>query len=239
MRCCLVIPCYNEARNLPLLLERCLPLHAASNIEVLLVDNGSTDNTAQILKDNLKHYPHCRSIRVENNRGYGFGIVQGLRATQAEILSWTHADLQTDPTDVLRALEIFQKSGPSTFVKGKRYGRPISDQIFTWGMSAFETALLRTPLWDINAQPTLFHRSFFQTWMQPPDDFSLDLFAYYKAQNSHLSIRRFDVHFGARAHGISSWNTSWKNKKRFIQRTVNFSLQLRKDLSNADHLSSP
>lgn len=239
MRCSLIIPCYNEAANIPLLLAHCQPLYDAGDIEILLVDNGSTDKTKQILQEHLGKYPHCRSLRLEHNRGYGYGILQGLRAAKSEILGWTHADLQTDPRDVLRALEHFDVSSESIFVKGKRYGRPISDTLFTWGMSAFESALLRTLFWDINAQPTLFHRSFFKSWSGPPNDFSLDLFAYYYAKQKHLNIRRIDVQFGARAHGVSSWNTSWKNKKKFIKRTVDFSLKLRQDLYHADHLSSP
>ena len=39
-------------------------------------------------------------------------------------------------------------------------------------MSLFETLLLRTRLWDINAQPTMFHRDFFASWDRPPHDFS-------------------------------------------------------------------
>ena len=49
-------------------------------------------------------------------------------------------------------------------------------------MSLFETLLLRTRLWDINAQPTMFHRDFFASWDRPPHDFSLDLYAYYGAK---------------------------------------------------------
>ena len=94
-------------------------------------------------------------------------------------------------------------------------------------MSAFETILLQKPLWDINAQPTLFHRSFFETWSNPPHDFSLDLYAYYQANLAGLNIQRFPVLFGDRAHGISHWNINWSSKLKFIQRTVKFSLNLR------------
>jgi GMP synthase (glutamine-hydrolysing) len=78
MKFSLIIPCYNEAANLPLLLERCKALAAKSEVEVILVDNGSTDSTPQVLLNLLPRYPGCRTVRVEKNQGYGFGILSGL-----------------------------------------------------------------------------------------------------------------------------------------------------------------
>jgi len=231
MRFSLVIPCYNEAANLPLLLERCKELAVRPDVEVVLVNNGSTDSTTEVLENLLPKYPGCRSIRVEKNQGYGFGIVSGLKAAKGEILGWTHADMQTDPQDALFGLEIFEKQGDEIFVKGRRYGRPFMDVVFTVGMSIFETVLLTRPMWDINAQPTMFSRNFFESWTDPPDDFSLDLYAYYQAQKCGLKVYRFPVRFGERAHGVSHWNVNWAAKRKFIRRTVDFSLQLKKKIS--------
>ncbi|MES2356518.1 MAG: glycosyltransferase family 2 protein [Pseudomonadota bacterium] len=231
MKFSLIIPCYNEAANLPLLLERCKEVSINSGVEVVLVDNGSTDNTAEVLLNLLPNYPGCRSVRVEKNQGYGFGILSGLRAAKGEILGWTHADMQTDPQDALRGLKLFETYGKDIFVKGRRYGRPFTDVMFTIGMSVFETLLLTRPMWDINAQPTMFSRKFFETWNSPPYDFSLDLYAYYQAQTKGLTVHRFPVKFGERAHGVSHWNVNWAAKRKFIRRTVDFSLQLKKNIS--------
>lgn len=231
MRFSLVIPCYNEAANLPLLLDRCKDLGGMPDVEVILVDNGSTDNTPEVLEQLLLKYPGCRSIRVEENQGYGFGVVSGLKVAKGQVLGWTHADMQTDPQDALIGLEYFEKHGNDVFVKGCRYGRPFMDVIFTVGMSVFETFLLARPMWDINAQPTMFSRSFFESWTAPPNDFSLDLYSYYQAQSHGLTVHRFPVRFGERAHGVSHWNVNWAAKRKFIRRTVDFSLQLKKKIS--------
>jgi glycosyltransferase involved in cell wall biosynthesis len=229
MKFSLVIPCYNEAANLPLLLERCKGL-AGPDVEVILVDNGSSDDSPDVLRRLLPSYPGCRSVRVEQNQGYGFGILSGLRAAKGEILGWTHADMQTDPQDALRGLALFARHGSASFVKGRRHGRPLADVIFMLGMSVFETILLGKPLWDINAQPTMFTRAFFATWSEPPHDFSLDLYAYYEARRQGLAVHRFPVVFGARAHGVSHWNVNWAGKRKFIRRTVDFSLELKRKL---------
>jgi glycosyltransferase involved in cell wall biosynthesis len=230
MRLSLVIPCYNEAANLPLLLERCARVAQAGDIEVVLVDNGSTDDSPGVLAQLLPKYPGCRSVRVERNQGYGFGILQGLAACEGDVLGWTHADLQTDPVDAIRGLEVFESAGTDAFVKGKRHGRPAADVAFTFGMSVFETLLMRKPLRDINAQPTLFPRKFFETWRNPPHDFSLDLYAYYTARAAGLRVARFPVVFGERAHGVSHWNVDWKSKWKFIRRTIDYSFKLRKEV---------
>jgi glycosyltransferase involved in cell wall biosynthesis len=230
MKFSLVIPCYNEAANLPMLLERCKGIADKAGNEVILVDNGSTDATQMVLCELLPLYPGCRSVRVETNQGYGFGILTGLRAATGDILGWTHADMQTDPQDALLGIELFKKHGMSSFVKGRRYGRPIGDVVFTVGMSFFETVLLGKPMWDINAQPNLFTRQFFESWSSPPHDFSLDLFVYYQARLARLNVHRFAVLFGKRVHGVSHWNVNWAAKRKFIKRTFQFSLELKKSV---------
>ena len=106
MRISLVIPCYNEKQNLPRLIERCETLVSKHSIEVILVDNGSTDNSSEVIEE----YPFIKLVRIEKNQGYGYGIIQGLTQATGDILSWTHADLQTDPNDLIRGLVYFKTS---------------------------------------------------------------------------------------------------------------------------------
>jgi len=226
----LVIPCYNEEKNLEPLLIRCLDLAARGDIEIILVNNGSTDNSEQILQQLLPNFPNCRMVSIEQNQGYGFGILSGLREAKGDILAWMHGDLQTDPNDLIQGIRLFEKHGDNIFVKGRRYGRPIADVIFTFGMSLFETIFLRKTFWDINAQPTMFSKDFFNSWANPPNDFSLDLYAYYMGKVKDLKVIRFPVNFGDRLHGTSHWNVNWAAKYKFIIRTIEFSLKLRKEL---------
>lgn len=228
MRFSLIIPCFNEEAAIPELLERIAVVAREPDVEVILVDNGSTDGSRAILSEGVIAYPGCRLVAVEENRGYGYGILCGLESASGEVLGWTHADLQADPADVLRGLEIFESQGAEIFVKGRRFGRLARDVFFTAGMSCLETMLFRQTMWDINAQPTMFSRTFFESWEQPPTDFSLDLYAYWKAKNENLPVHRFRVEFQTRRYGASHWNTSWSEKRKFIKRTLSFSFELKK-----------
>jgi glycosyltransferase involved in cell wall biosynthesis len=232
-----VMPCYNESKNIPLILSRFEKITANDNsqVELLLVDNGSTDDSPATLAIQLPQFSFARSLRVSVNQGYGFGILEGLRACQSDYIGWTHADMQTDPSDIVKAIDLIKQANypEDIYVKGLRRGRPLSDSFFTGGMSLFETCFMGTNLWDINAQPNIFHRSFVQSWTQPPNDFALDLYAYYMARQKNLNIVRFDVVFPPRIHGESKWNTGFKSKVKFIKRTIDFSIKLKHSLSHS------
>ncbi len=230
----LIIPCFNESKNIPLLLKRCNEIISSDQIEIIIVNNGSTDDTDEVLNSFSDKFPFLKRVTVQNNQGYGHGIIAGLKKASGEIIGWTHADLQTDPADALKGLRIFDISNnpKKLFVKGRRYGRPFIDIFFTIGMSFFETILLRKLMWDINSQPTLFHREFFLSWSSPPDDFSLDLYAYFLAKKTKFKVKRFKVYFGKRAHGTSHWNISFTSKIKFIKRTLSYSFSLRKKMKS-------
>lgn len=228
----LVIPCYNEQHNLPGLVERCTGLVEGRAVEVILVDNGSTDDTPVLLPELLSGQDRLRTIRIEVNQGYGFGILSGLRVARGSYLGWTHADLQTDPLDALAALQHIEAEGcpADLYLKGSRYGRGLLDVSFTVGMTLFEWLVLRRWLWDINAQPNIFHRTFFENLQNPPHDFSLDLYVFHEAVRRGLRIKRFPVRFGRRGYGVGH-NETLRAKLCYSWRTIRFSAELRKRLS--------
>lgn len=225
----IVIPCYNEEKNVPIILTKFSEIINRPDVEVILVNNGSTDSTQKCLEELLPRYTFAKTILIPVNQGYGYGILQGLKISAGDYIGWTHADLQTDPADVIKALDIIEKAGnpEHIFVKGNRKGRPFFDQFFTVGMGIFESLYLHGRLYDINAQPNIFSKAFFETWKEPPYDFALDLYALHMAMKQGVPVHRFPVRFPERLHGHSSWNTGFSAKWNFIKRTIQFSKNLK------------
>ena len=200
-----------------------------NSFEIIIVQNGSNDNSLSIINSLKSKFYNLKLVDIKQNKGYGNGIIQGLKKAEGDLLAWTHADLQTNPLDILEGLKYFKKNEEMIFVKGLRYGRNINDRFFTICMSIFASINLKCFLWDINAQPSIFPASFFKDWDNPPNDFSLDLYAYFLAKRKGYKIKRFNVKFTKRLFGVSKWNFNLKSKVKFIKRNLKYIIKLSKD----------
>lgn len=99
----LIIPVFNEARNLPILYE-CIQ-EALNPIEciweVIFVDDGSRDNSFEVLKSIAEQNPeHVRVVAFRRNFGQTAAITAGIDHAQGEIIVLLDADLQNDPADI-------------------------------------------------------------------------------------------------------------------------------------------
>ncbi len=223
-----VLPCYNESEGIASILDRFREVSSDRSFELILVDNGSTDRTPEVLAELLPRYPFARSVRVEKNRGYGHGIFTGLEAARGEILAWSHADLQTDPADVFRAWDVYRKADDATrlVVKGRRHGRRLGERAISRGMEIVALVLLRRWLPEINAQPKLFHRGILEHLGHPPIDFNFDVYVLYQARRHGWRIASIDVEFPPRPHGQSHWAATWSSKLRTIRRSMAYMFRL-------------
>jgi glycosyltransferase involved in cell wall biosynthesis len=233
----IVIPCYNEVENLPELFKSLDPLPLKEKgLEIILVNNGSTDGSEEVFRKELANRdPQVfRVVEVVKNLGYGFGILSGLRAAKGNVLSVTHADRQTDPMDVLKAYDIYRSAlgqdGKPLLVKGYRKNRKATEAFFSWGMGVLSSLALGTRLTEINAQPKLFSRAFFQQIdAAAPHDFSLDLYFLYHAKKQGR-ILDFPVYFAPRVAGEAKGGSGsdWKTRKKLIKRIFRYIFELRR-----------
>lgn len=235
-RLSVVLPCYNEEANLQALFKRLDRLaDSLKEIEIILVDNGSTDNSSNVFHQELqfRNKDIFKVVHVPVNKGYGYGILQGLIKGSAPLLSYTHADRQTDPLDVLKALELYLRNPEDNLlVKGYRKNRKWSEAFFSYGMGWLSSFALGVRLTEINAQPKLFSAAFFNRFKDnAPHDFSLDLYWLYCAKK-YGRIIDFPVYFAKRVAGEAKGGSgsSWAVKKKLMKRTFSYIFELRRKL---------
>jgi glycosyltransferase involved in cell wall biosynthesis len=218
-----VLPCYNEAGNISGILERYRPLVKRVDLELILVDNGSSDGTSEVIDAELSKSENAfaKKAVVVTNIGYGHGIQTGLETARSPIVAFSHADLQCPPEDCVTAFEIYRdkvKEG-GCLVKGRRRGaRPVLDQFVTTvynGLGSLildldvlvvETGLRRIP--DLNAEPKLFARELIPDLGRGPIDFTYDLYAQHLAKKKRWTVYEFDVSYDERTWGKSKLATN-------------------------------
>tara|TARA_Y100001970_G_C14254665_1_gene874368 strand:+ start:2859 stop:3578 length:720 start_codon:yes stop_codon:yes gene_type:complete len=230
----LIIPCYNEADNLSSLIKILLEIQTDCH-EIILVNNGSTDNTSSKISGLINEHESCiKVLDLKKNIGYGHGIMAGVKEASGQVIAWTHADLQTDPKDVIYAYKFYIKNGDyrNCILKGKRIGRNFFDNFFTVFMGIICSFVMKIKLSDVNAQPKMFHHSFRKFIKDAPNDFSLDLYVLIKAITNNYTVLEYPVNFGNRIFGSSKGGGTLFGKIKLILRTLSYIKRIRLKLKD-------
>ncbi len=129
MRVTVIVPAYDEARTIEQVLRRLTELEL--DAEILVVDDGSADDTVAIVSALEPQIPGLRLIVHEQNQGKGAAVRTGINASTGEIVMIQDADLEYDPSDIPKLLApIF--SGAADVVYGTRLrgGEPQRAHLF-------------------------------------------------------------------------------------------------------------
>ena len=210
----IVIPCYNEAHSLYNLLDQIKSLKIKCNF--LLIDNGSTDETASILKNSTLPKNVSYSTK-KSNSGYGAGIKFGVKKVNTKLVGWMHGDLQQDLnvlSKIEKNLNILSKPGKKNLMamKGLRTGRSIVENIFTIGVSITASILFFKKCWDIAVQPNLYRKRDLYFLDDAPDDHNFEFYVYLKFKMLGGQFFRFNAPFLKRRFGKSSWDNGILSK---------------------------
>lgn len=117
----IIIPAYNEAKRITNTISEIQNYFkkGAPDFEVLVVNDGSTDNTAEVVKDFAKQFPQLRLISLPHNKGKGFAVKSGAMESTGELILFTDADGST-PIAELERLNVALNSSDADIAIGSR-----------------------------------------------------------------------------------------------------------------------
>ena len=230
----IVIPCYNEVESLPELIRQIKSVKLSCNF--ILVDNGSSDNTASFL-DSISLPKKITFVKKPLNTGYGAGIKYGIKNVNTDLVGWMHADLQQN-LNILSHLDkkvdwlLNYNSKKLAALKGLRSGRSLFENFFTTGVSILTSIIFFRGCWDIAGQPNIFRLNDLWFLKSAPDDHKFEFYIYIKFRLLNGKYLRFDAPFLNRRFGKSSWDNGLWSKIKHAKRVFSYILLLRFRMHN-------
>ena len=150
-------------------------------------------------------------MNIKKNNGFGNAIKLGIKSSSTKIIAYTHADQETDQSEIYKFLCKKKLGLENVYIKGLRQKRNLMQKIFTYLMSLFVLVVFRRKLHDIHAQPNIFNKKIFKNISLIPNDFSIDTYVYLKHLEKNKRIVRYKVNSQKRKFGIG--NNDGVNKK--------------------------
>ena len=114
-----IVPLYNEERTIVKVLNRLSEIKKQDFVyEVIVINDGSTDNSLSLLEQNKDLYDQL--ITYEKNNGKGYAVLKGLEAAKGKYIIFQDADLEYDPKDFLKFINLINNFEPD-LILGSRF----------------------------------------------------------------------------------------------------------------------
>jgi len=205
-----IIPAYNEEKSISETIEQINKVLYGRNFEIIVVDDGSKDNTAKIAQEH-----ECHVLKHEQNRGYGASLKSGIRLAKSDIIAITDAD-GTYPNE--RLPELLDLLPEYDMVVGARTGSKVHISLIRrpakWVLGLLANYLTGTKIPDLNSGLRVFKKEIPEKyWGIFPNGFSF---------TTTITMASLCNNFLVKYIPIDYYKREGKSKIRPISDTIGF-----------------
>ncbi len=195
-------PCYNEQDNIRRVYESAAKVlgNLGVDYELILVDDGSTDQTPQIMEAIAAADPRVMVVRHPANLGYGAALRSGIRAATKTLVFYTDGDGQFDLSELPPLLPLMKRyDGVSGFRLDRREG--LHRKFYAWCWTRLVCVLFRMEFKDINCAFKLFKRRVLDDMELRSDGALINAEILARATRRGYAITQVGVHHFPRTRG--------------------------------------
>lgn len=205
-----VMPAFNEQECLDLAVTRAIETltKLVDDFEVIVVDDGSTDATAEVAHRLLDENPdRVRVLQHRANRGYGAAIRTGFRAARKQLIFYTDADNQFDISDLAHFIPLIDEYDVVVGFRVYRYDTVVRSML-SWIYNRIVRILFRVKVRDVDCAFKLFRREVIDTITIEADDFFVDAELVAKARRWNFRLLEKGVRHYPRSAGETTVRAS-------------------------------
>ncbi len=205
----IVLPAYNEELNIEGAIDEACEVAAAAAPawEVIVVDDGSRDTTAQRVARISTRQPRVHLISFAENQGYGAALRAGFHAARGDLIFYTDSDRQFDLSELRYFLPVMERTDVAIGFRVYRYD-PVLRCLLSWVYNRLVSAVFRARVRDVDCSFKLFRREVLEAIDLETRDFFIDTEMVAKVRKWNFRILQKGVKHYPRRAGESSVRAS-------------------------------
>lgn len=221
-------PCYNEEANVTRVAEDAIEVLKKTGLdyEVIIVDDGSKDNTAKVAEGIAAKHANVKVIRHHGNKGYGAALQSGFRAATKQLVFYTDGDGQFDISEMPPLIPLMQKYDIVSCYRLNRQDNLVR-KLNAWCWTNLVCILFRMNLRDIDCAFKLYKREIFDHIKMTSTGALIDTEILARAIKSGYTVTQKGVHHYPRTAG-----TQTGAKLKVIIRAFSELFKLHKQIKN-------
>ena len=199
-------PAYNDAMTIGGLVECAYRAvgRLTDDYEVIVVNDGSPDNTREVLEELRTRYPDLRVVEHPVNRGYGGALRSGFQAATKELVFYTDGDAQYDPSEMAQlaaAMNGCDIVNGYKIKRGDHWSRIVIGRVYHW----FTGVVFGLPIRDVDCDFRMIRREALGKVDLTSDTGAICVEMVHKFARSGATFHEVPVHHYTRQHGASQF----------------------------------